>query len=32
MTYALWVSFWLVVLTKGDPDIIDQVIAWLGRL
>ena len=28
---ALWVSFWLFVGTKGTPDLIDALIAWIGR-
>lgn len=32
MTTALWVAFWLLVLTKGDPDLIDAAVALIGRL
>lgn len=28
---GLWVSFWLLILTVGDPDLIDATIAWIGR-
>ena len=31
MKTALWVSFWLFILTVGDPDILDVVIGWIGR-
>ena len=28
---GIWASFWLFILTVGDPDLVDAVIAWLGR-
>ena len=28
---GLWASFWLFILTVGDPDLIDALTAWLGR-
>lgn len=27
---ALWVSFWMWLLSAGSPDIIDQVVRILG--
>ena len=29
---ALWVAFWLYVLQVGDPNLLDAVISWIGRI
>ena len=29
---ALWISFWLAVLTAGQPDLLDAIIGLIGRL
>lgn len=31
LTSALWVSFWLFIATKGDPDIVDMVVRILEK-
>ena len=28
---AIWAVFWLLVLTSGDPSIIDATIDFIGR-
>ena len=32
LSTALWVSFWLFILTTGDPDVLDAVIGLIGRI
>jgi hypothetical protein len=29
---AMWVVFWLTVLTAGEPDLLSAVVGWIGRL
>ena len=29
---ALWVAFWLYVLQVGDPNLLDAVVSWIGRI
>ena len=31
MSTALWVSFWMTILTLGNPDLLDAIIAYIGR-
>jgi hypothetical protein len=28
---GLWASFWLLVLTLGEPDLLTVLIDWIGR-
>ena len=31
LTSALWVCFWLVIAFTKDPDLLDTIIAWIGK-
>jgi len=28
----LWILFWIVLLTMGNPDILDKIVDLLGAL